>query len=167
MLSIQPSGFCGIFFSGEQASCRFPVLSAYDFIAVNAEKMNLRCANSTCRSDDEEMFQAKGRYARLTAGLLNPSICSLLSIGVCFKDKAFTTGLDSTPTIRNYPMSQDLLNLASYSFQCLHLFFSHHKIGLGISIALCLAFRSAKYSQCTSWRSRRSFVFSRDSNEQH
>ena len=80
------------------------------------------------------MFQAKARHARLMAGAVNPSICSLLSIGVCLKDKAVTTGLDSTPSIGNYPMSQGLLNLASNSFQCLHLLFSHHKTGLGISM---------------------------------
>ena len=60
------------------------------------------------------MFQAKMRHARLTVGPANPSICSLLSIGVCLKDKAVTTGLDWTPTIRNYPISQGFLNSASY-----------------------------------------------------
>ena len=43
------------------------------------------------------MFQAILRHARLTVGPVNPSICSLLSIGVCLKDKAVTTALEHQP----------------------------------------------------------------------
>ena len=52
------------------------------------------------------MFQAKMRHARLTVGPANPSICSLLSIGVCLKDKAVTTGLHWTPTIESQEITR-------------------------------------------------------------
>ena len=84
------------------------------------------------------------------AGESFPTLCSLLSIGVCLKDKA-VTGRDWTPTIINCPISQGLLNSALHSFQSLHFLSPHYKTGLVISIALYLALESVNYFTLISY----------------